>query len=143
MAAENTARRLRLSLGAEAAQAVALCLEDCRRTGDEVATGYWSDVAARLEGLTDSACEAAAEPPADNELTPAGPSWILMQRIERYRHRAMQAARQVAGSESHQAEMIDIVLHWLSLARQIELLTKDASERGNSHCAPSHVPGRR
>jgi hypothetical protein len=125
----ETARRLVLTLGSEAAQAVELCLEDCRRVGDEVATRYWAEVAAQLRGLKD--CNTPAEASCAEPLSPAARDWRLMQRVERYRHRAMQAERRVAGSEAHQAEMLDIALQWLELAQQTELLTEDVDAVAN------------
>jgi hypothetical protein len=129
MTADETARRLSLTLGSDAGGAVALCLEDCRRLGDTTAARYWTDVAARLPaevGSRSASPDGAACAP--KELTPDGRSWVLMQRIERYRHRAMQIERQMAGSDTHQADMLDIALQWLELARQSELLTRDVDE---------------
>jgi hypothetical protein len=61
-----------------------------------------------------------------------------MQRIERYRHRAMEAAR-AAGSETLQPQMLEIATHWLELAREAEALAmestarKTAGRRGGLH----------
>jgi len=51
-----------------------------------------------------------------------------MQRIERYRHRAMEAAR-AAGTEAHQPQMLEIATHWLELAREAEALAMESATR--------------
>jgi hypothetical protein len=126
MAAKGTAGRLRLALGEWAAEAVELCLEDCRRTDDRVAIRYWSDEAAQLLGMIDDDNGSPVESPcAERQLSRPGRAWLLMQRFERYRHRAMQAARKVAGSKAFQAKVLAGALREPELAQQAKLLTQE------------------
>jgi len=60
-----------------------------------------------------------------------------MQRIERYRHRALLAAR-AAGPETHRAQLIDIATQWLELACEAERLAMDVH-----HTAPPGVAAQR
>src|SRR5215472_619450 len=122
--AANFARQLWLKLGSEAAPAVALCLEECRRLGDKPATRFWEQVAVDLRAMM--ADEALSPCERATELAPAPRTWLAMQRIERYRFRAMQAECKAAGSEAHRDEMLDMAAQWFDLAKQAEQLAKDA-----------------
>jgi len=126
------ARRLWQDLGSEAAASVRLCLEECHRIGDETAAIFLNDVAGRLEVvMREDGARAPSETSVDcSKLSPASRVWVLMQRIEWYRHRAMQAECSAAGSEAHREEMLDLALQWLDLARQAELFAKSTMSIG-------------
>lgn len=122
--AANAARRLWRLLGREGVVAARTFVEECERHGDQTAARFWTDIAGQLHAMAESGGAIA------DEASPAGDStWRLMQRIERYRHRATQAARAV-GPEALRMQMVDITAHWLELARETEELAKgiDAGE---------------
>ena len=114
----NTARQLRLRLGSEAAPAAALCREECSRLGEKRAERFWTDVADHLRAMMD--VEQVSPSPSVGELAPASRTWLIMQRVERYRHRAMQAECKAAGSEAHRGLMLELAAQWLDLAKQAE-----------------------
>jgi hypothetical protein len=83
------------------------------------------DVGDRLQAFLRDEEDSAGKHQGDL-VTPASRTWLSMQRIERYRYRAIQVARQAAGSDAHRGELLDIVAQWLDLARQAERLAQDA-----------------
>ena len=93
------ARRLWIRLGRDGITSVRDFVEGCERHGDAAAARFWADVASELEEIAErEGALTAMEAPLGGR----GP-WRLMQRIERYRHRAMEAAR-AAGPEASRAQ---------------------------------------
>ena len=118
------ARRLWLRLGRDGIASVRDFVEGCERHGDEAAARFWAEVAGEFQALADR--EGASSAP-ETAFAGRGP-WRLMQRIERYRHRAMEAAR-AAGPEALRAQMVLVATHWLELAREAEALAKESAAR--------------
>ncbi len=124
---EATAERLLGELGPHALSTVSLCIEECRRLDDKAAEGFWREVKARVESA-----ELAEDipPPArcdtpEADLESKRRRWVLMQKAELYRHRAMKAECAAGGSERHRREMIDLALQWFELARQYVWMAED------------------
>ncbi|MBV9995739.1 MAG: hypothetical protein JO127_11060 [Caulobacteraceae bacterium] len=131
MSAENAARQLWMRLGSEAAPAVALCLEDCKRLGLGWALRFWTDVARRLQAIGRD----QEGSPGGREVDPAASSriWLCMQRVERYRHRALQAENLAARSPAQRAELLEVAAEWLDLAKQAERVARQAETVGEAH----------
>jgi hypothetical protein len=120
-----TAEQLLRGLGPEAVPAVKVCVEECRRLGDEGATRFWRDVEAQLESMADSEeAPLADERDGADDVYFRRRRWMLMQKVELYRRRAMNAELLAGGSENHRQEMIDLALQWFELSRQYEWLAE-------------------
>ena len=118
------ARRLWIRLGRDGITSVRDFVEGCERHGDEAAARFWAEVASELEAIAEREGVSCAM-----QTSLGGPgTWRLMQRIERYRHRAMEAAR-AAGPEALRAQTVLIATHWLELAREAEALAMEAAAR--------------
>jgi len=120
-----TAEQLARELGPEAIGAVEQCAEECRRLGEEASASFWLGVKAELEQMPDG----EDEPPqsqrdAGRDVFFRRRRWLLMQKGELFRNRAMNAERLAAGTETHRQEMIDMAMQWFELSRQYEWLAE-------------------
>jgi hypothetical protein len=111
--AERIARNLVRELGDHASTVAAVRADDCRSNVDAVGVQLWLAVARQIEAIL--AAEAAVSP-----------AWRLMQRIEFYRHRALEAERKAgaAGAAVLRQELIDIAAQWRELGLQAQLLAE-------------------
>lgn len=124
----HVAAQLWFRLEREAVTAARAFIEGCESFGDEAAARFWSDVAVQLQAMADnsdsvSGPDAAAAAPGE---ATSSSTWHRM--IERYRHRAVQAAR-AAGAEARRTQMVEIAAHWFELAREAEVLAREVGER--------------
>jgi hypothetical protein len=120
-----TTQQLLRELGPEAVEAVKVCVEECRRLGDERAACFWRGVEAELKSMGSSGGPRASEQTATaDDVRFARRRWMFMQKVELYRRRAMNAERLAGGSEHLRQSMIDIALQWFELARYYERMAE-------------------
>jgi hypothetical protein len=123
-----TAEQVLRELGPEAVEAVKDCVENCRRLGDELAAKFWQDVERQLVSMVDDDRDGLAEArdQRSSDVYFRRRRWMLMQKAEAYRQRAMNAERSAGGgSEHNRQDMIDIAMQWFELARQYDWLASD------------------
>jgi hypothetical protein len=111
--ADRIARNLVRELGDHASTVAAVRADDCRSNVDAAGVQLWLAVARHIKTIL--AAEAAVSP-----------GWRLMQRIEFYRHRALEAERKAAAASTValRQELIDIAAQWRELGLQAQLLTE-------------------
>lgn len=111
--ADRIARNLVRELGDHASTVAAVRADDCRSKVDAAGVQLWLAVARHIETIL--VAEAAVTP-----------AWRLMQRIEFYRHRALEAERKAAAASSAalRQELNDIAAQWRELGLQAQLLTE-------------------
>jgi hypothetical protein len=126
----DVAEQLWRRLGRKAAATVDLCISDCQRLNDDAATRFWISVADQLQAKAGADTSRPEQDLFAHDGDPAsgGRNWILMQRIERYRHRALRVEHLVARSEANRLEMIEIVAQWLELADEALRLARVAEQ---------------
>lgn len=113
--ANRVAQNLVRELGQHASTVAAVRTEACRASVDSDGVGHWLEVARRIEFIL-------AEHAAPSA------SWRHMQRIELYRHRALEAERKAAtGPQSLRIDLMEIARQWRELALQAQLLAEVAS----------------
>jgi hypothetical protein len=122
--AERIAQNLVRQLGDHASTVAAGRAEGRRREGDLEGVRLWVRVAKRIEAiLAEQAGEVVAPP---QPTAPPRSFWRLMQRIERYRHRALAAEQKAAtASDAGREELLDIAAQWRDLALQTQLMVED------------------
>jgi hypothetical protein len=121
-----TATVLTQELGPEAPEAIALCIEECRRLGNDVAERFWREVAKELENTREESgapCDLNGQAPA-NDVYFRRRRWAYMQKAEGHRHRGLIALQQAGGSEALRSDLLEMALQWFDLARQYEWLAE-------------------
>lgn len=112
--ANRVAQNLVREVGRHASTIAAVRTEACRAAVDANGVSHWLEVARRIEFIL-----------ADH--ADPSPSWRHMQRIELYRHRALEAERKAAaGPEQLRADLMEIARQWRELALQAQLLAEVA-----------------
>jgi hypothetical protein len=122
--------RLYQALGPDAFSLVSVWIEDARQARDPEGVRFWSGVAEMLMMAPETPPESAGE-------RTSRPLWWFMQRIEYYRHRAMEAEQKAAGpvTDAVRRDMIDLAIRWRELAVQADLLARGPD--------PAHAPAAR
>jgi hypothetical protein len=111
--------RLYQALGPDAFTLVSVWIEEARQASDPEGVRFWSGVAEMLMMAPEAPPDSAGEPTSR-------PLWWFMQRIEYYRHRAMEAEQKAAGpvTDAVRRDMIDLAIRWRELAVQADLLAR-------------------
>jgi hypothetical protein len=118
--AAETAERLKREFGDRALAVVGVRVEEARQASDREGIGLWNEVARRLVAMPGPRKEIRVSERGER------PLWWLMQRIEYYRHHALEAERRAddADSEERRQHMLDLAMGWRELALQADLLAR-------------------
>jgi hypothetical protein len=123
--AAAVAQRLFERIGPGSISLVAFRCERLIQAGDDDGARFWAEVGRALRRLSPIVRRAETVDGHDVAFTPPPEmeSWRPARRIEVFRQRAMEAERKAAtGSDAFRAEMLEVVVQWLELARAAQLL---------------------
>jgi hypothetical protein len=117
----NIAERLKQEFGEEALAVVGMRVEEARQASDQDGVRFWKEVARRLVASPERRPRAESPDEGGRRL------WWLMQRIEYYRHHALEAERKAAavGSSRLRHDLTDLAMSWRELALQADLLARE------------------
>ena len=115
--ATNIAESLKQEFGEDALTVVGVRVEEARQASDTDRISLWNEVARRL---------VTVDKRRNAEVPDVGQRWWLMQRVECYRHHALEAERKAAAVRSGavRQEMTDLARGWRELALQADLLSQ-------------------